>query len=98
MGKLFFFFFAGFILILQGNSATQNIKSGYAPANGLNMYYEIHSPSENEKTAVPLVLIHGGGSTIESNFGNILPSLRRNRKVIAVELQAHGHTKDIDVP
>jgi len=62
--------------------------SGYAPVNGLDMYYEIHG------NGYPLVLIHGGGSTIQTTFGNILPLLAAHYKVIAVELQAHGHTKD----
>lgn len=65
--------------------------SGYAPVNGLKMYYEIHGTGEK-----PLVLIHGGGSTIETTFGNILPLLAANRKVIALELQAHGRTNDRD--
>jgi pimeloyl-ACP methyl ester carboxylesterase len=67
--------------------------SGYAPVNGLNMYYEIHGEG-----ALPLVLIHGGGSTIESTFGNMLPLLSAFGKVIAVELQAHGRTSDRDTP
>jgi pimeloyl-ACP methyl ester carboxylesterase len=58
------------------------------------MYYEIHG---NNGT-MPLVLIHGGGSTIETTFGNVLPLLSRCRKVIAVELQAHGRTSDRDAP
>jgi len=66
--------------------------SGYAPVNGLNMYYEIHGEGK------PLVLIHGGGSTIQTTFGKILPMLAEKYKVIAVELQAHGHTKDRDIP
>jgi len=67
--------------------------AGYAPANGLKMYYEIHG-----KGRMPLVLIHGGGSTIETTFGKILPLLSEHGKVIAVELQAHGHTSDRDAP
>jgi pimeloyl-ACP methyl ester carboxylesterase len=67
------------------------VQSGYAPVNGLNMYYEIHGNGE-----MPLVLIHGGGSTLESSFGNILPLLCKSRKVIGLELQAHGHTGDRD--
>jgi len=62
----------------------------YAKVNGLNMYYEIHGDG------YPLVLIHGGGSTLETTFGRILPALARTNKVIAVEMQAHGHTSDID--
>lgn len=67
--------------------------SGYAPVNGLEMYYEIHGTG-----SVPLVLIHGGGSTIETTFGNILPLFSVHGKVIAVELQAHGRTRDRNTP
>lgn len=66
--------------------------SGYAPVNGLKMYYEIHG------TGTPLVLIHGGGSTVQTSFGRILPLLALHYKVIAVELQAHGHTNDRENP
>ena len=66
--------------------------AGYAPVNGINMYYEIHGTGE------PLVLIHGGGSTIQTSFGRILPLLAQQFKVIAVELQAHGHTSDRNSP
>jgi pimeloyl-ACP methyl ester carboxylesterase len=66
--------------------------SSYALVNGLKMYYEIHG------TGVPLVLIHGGGSTIETTFGRVLPSFAKTHQVIAVEMQAHGHTADIDRP
>ena len=69
---------------------TQHMTSGYAAVNGLNMYYEIHGQGK------PLVLVHGGGSTIETNFEKIIPLLSKNRKVIAVELQAHGRTSDRD--
>jgi pimeloyl-ACP methyl ester carboxylesterase len=44
------------------------------------------------------VLIHGGGSTIETTFGKILPTLAKQHRVIAVELQAHGRTRDRDIP
>lgn len=67
--------------------------TGYAPVNGLNMYYEIHGSGD-----MPLVLIHGGGSTIESTFSNMLPLLAEHAKIIAVELQAHGRTSDRDAP
>lgn len=67
-------------------------KSGYAAVNGLNMYYEIHG------AGTPLVLIHGGGSTIQTTFGKVLPLFAKRFKIIAVEMQAHGHTGDIDRP
>ena len=70
----------------------QDSISGYASVNGLKMYYEIHG------TGTPLVLIHGGGSTIQTTFGRVLHSFAKDRQVIAVELQAHGHTADIDRP
>jgi pimeloyl-ACP methyl ester carboxylesterase len=70
-------------------------EKGYAPVNGLQMYYEIHGKGKGD---VPLVLIHGGGSTIESNFGTILPLLSENRWVIALELQVHGRTSDRQSP
>lgn len=66
--------------------------SGYPMVNGIRMYYEVYGEGE------ALVLIHGGGSTILSNFEKIIPLLSRNRKVIAMELQAHGRTEDRGVP
>jgi pimeloyl-ACP methyl ester carboxylesterase len=67
-------------------------KGSYADVNGLKMYYEVHG------AGFPLVLIHGGGSTIQTTFGRVLPTLAKTHQVIAVELQAHGHTRDIDRP
>ena len=64
----------------------------YADVNGLHMYYEIHGSGKS------LVLIHGGGSTIESTYGWVLPEFAGKYQVIAMELQAHGHTLDIDRP
>lgn len=67
-------------------------KSGYAAVNGLQMYYAIHGAGR------PLVLLHGGLCTIDTCFGSVLPALAEARQVIAFELQAHGHTADIDRP
>lgn len=64
----------------------------YASVNGLEMYYEIHG------TGMPLVLLHGALSAIGSSFGTVLPLLAQSRQIIAVEMQAHGHTADIDRP
>ncbi|MBS1531087.1 MAG: alpha/beta hydrolase [Bacteroidetes bacterium] len=69
------------------------VKTGYAPVNGLQMYYEIHG-----RGGMPLVLIHGGGSTIESSWTNMLPLLSAHGEVIAMELQAHGRTNDRNAP
>jgi pimeloyl-ACP methyl ester carboxylesterase len=69
------------------------VQSGYAPVNGLRMYYEIHGAAKG--TNPPLVLLHGGGSTIETSFGNVVPSFAATRQVIAFEQQGHGHTADI---
>jgi pimeloyl-ACP methyl ester carboxylesterase len=66
-------------------------QTGYAPVNNLNLYYEIHGTGE------PLVVLHGAYMTIET-MGEIVPSLAESRQVIAVELQGHGHTADIDRP
>jgi pimeloyl-ACP methyl ester carboxylesterase len=67
---------------------------GYAPVNGLQMYYEVHGSGGDR----PLVLLHGNLSTIGVDFGGIIPPLARTRQVIGVEQQAHGHTADIDRP
>ncbi len=69
----------------------QNNQGRYAQVNDLNMYYEIHGTGE------PLILLPGGFMTIEA-MGAIVPSLAQTRQVIAVELQGHGHTADIDRP
>jgi len=57
------------------------------------MYYEVHGEGDRS-----LVLIHGGGSTIESNWSRVLPQLAPRRTVIAIELQGHGRTADVDRP
>lgn len=64
------------------------LKKGVSEVNGIGMYYEIYGYGK------PLVLIHGGGSTIETSFGRIIPLLSTNHQLICVELQAHGRTSD----
>jgi len=65
----------------------------YASVNGLEMYYERHGSG-----GTPVVLLHGNLSTIDVDFGRLIPLLAKNRQIIAVEQQAHGHTADIDRP
>lgn len=67
-------------------------KNGYSEVNGIKMYYEIYGQSK------PLVLIHGGGSTIQTTFGRVIPMLAKKYEVIAMDLQAHGRTSDRDAP
>lgn len=76
--------------MLTVNDSTAQGK--YANINGMKMYYEVHGKG------FPLVLIHGGGSTIGTSFGRILPMLAKTHQVIAVEMQAHGHTSDRNQP
>jgi pimeloyl-ACP methyl ester carboxylesterase len=66
-------------------------KTGYAPVDGMKMYYEIHG------TGQPLILLHGGLAAT-GMFDQIMPALSKDRQVIAVDLQAHGRTADIDRP
>ena len=67
-------------------------QKGYSEVNGIKMYYEIYGQG------TPLVLIPGGGSTIETSFGRIIPLLAKKYKVIAMDLQAHGRTSDREAP
>lgn len=65
--------------------------NGYADVNGIKLYYEIYGSGE------PLVLIHGGLTTIGEMQGWLQP-LAKTRQVIAVEMQGHGRTADTDRP
>jgi pimeloyl-ACP methyl ester carboxylesterase len=60
--------------------------SGYVPVNGIKVYYEVYGEGR------PIVLLHGAFYTIEMNWGQLIPELSKTRKVIAIELQGHGHT------
>lgn len=66
-------------------------RGNYAEVNGLRLYYEIHGSGE------PLILLHGGLGAIEM-FGEVLPLLAEGRRVVAVDLQAHGRTADVERP
>jgi pimeloyl-ACP methyl ester carboxylesterase len=70
--------------------AVSPTRTDYADVNGLRMYYEIYGEG------TPLVLLHGGMLTIGLNFAGMIPTLAQRHQVIAVELQGHGRTADID--
>ena len=76
-------------LVMTAASARQLPATGYAPVNGLKMYYEIHGDGP------PVVLLHGAFMTITSNWDGWIGELSKTRKVIAVEMQGHGRTADI---
>ena len=70
-------------------SAQQKPTTGYAPVNGLKMYYEIHG------TGDPVVMLHGAFMAITDDWRVWISELSKTRKVIAVEMQGHGRTADI---
>jgi pimeloyl-ACP methyl ester carboxylesterase len=76
-----------FFVVLRSNA--QQLKpndSGYAPVNGIKMYYEVYGEGR------PIVLLHGAFWNIGFNWGQLIPELSKTRKVIAIEFQGHGHT------
>src|SRR5690349_21747286 len=79
------------IILLAGVVAGQQKPvTGYAPVNGLKMYYEVHGSGE------PVVLLHGAFMAISGDWENWIRELSKTRKVIAIEMQGHGRTGDIN--
>nr|WP_276901291.1 alpha/beta hydrolase [Pedobacter kyonggii] len=74
------------------NQQSTRKTSGYAPINGLKLYYEIYGNGE------PIVLLHGSYMAIDMNYDQLIPLLAKTRKVIAIEMQGHGRTADTDRP
>ena len=66
------------------------VDSGYLPVNGIKVYYEVYGEGK------PLVLLHGAFMNIQMNWGQLIPELSKTRKVIAIEMQGHGHTQYSD--
>jgi pimeloyl-ACP methyl ester carboxylesterase len=77
------------MLVSAVASAQQRPTTGYAPVNGLKMYFEVHGSGD------PVVLLHGSFMTITNNWTPWIGELSKTRKVIAVEMQGHGRTADI---
>ena len=77
-------------LLASTTVSAQEPATGHAPVNGLQMYYEIHGKGD------PVVLLHGSFMTITNNWAGMIPRLSKTRKVIAVEMQGHGRTADIE--
>ena len=76
-----------FFTIFQSNGQQRKpADSGYLPVNGIKVYYEVYGEGR------PIVLLHGAFMTIDMNWGQLIPELSKTRKVIAIELQGHGHT------
>src|SRR5689334_18987941 len=97
--KLFAAVVASCLVTAQSFCQTKAVQSGYAPVNGLKMYYEIYLPAGNTGVeGKPLLLLHGAFMNIDMTFGRLIPELSKTRKIIAVEFQGHGRTADIDRP
>jgi pimeloyl-ACP methyl ester carboxylesterase len=76
-----------FFTVFQSNGQQgKPADSGYASVNGIKVYYEVYGEGR------PIVLLHGAFYTIGMNWGQLIPELSKTRKVIAIELQGHGHT------
>lgn len=78
------------MVLFSAAALAQPPVTGYAPVNGLKMYYEIHGKGE------PVVLLHGSFMTITSNWQEMIAALSKTRQVIAIEMQGHGRTADIN--
>src|SRR6476620_6449521 len=90
--KMTAFFLSMFLLTILSGAvpAQQKPVTGYAPVNGLKMYYEIHGSGE------PVVLLHGAFMAISGDWLVWINELAKTRKVIAIDMQGHGRTADIN--
>src|SRR6185436_9033893 len=76
-----------FFTVFQSNGQrSKPSASGYAPVNGIKVYYEVYGKGK------PIVLLHGAFYNINMNWGQLIPELSKTRKVIAIEFQGHGHS------
>src|ERR1700739_4786111 len=75
-----------FTVFQSDGQQLQPAERGYVPVNGIKVYYEVYGEGK------PLVLLHGAFYTIAMNWEQLIPELSKTRKVIAIELQGHGHS------
>ena len=75
-----------FVAAVANGQQLKPLSSGYAPVNGIKVYYEVYGKGQ------PIILLHGAFYTISMNWGQLIPELSKTRKVIAIEMQGHGHT------
>lgn len=78
------------MMLIPALVSAQQPTTGYAPVNGLKMYYEVHGSGD------PVVLLHGSFMPITNNWTGWIGELAKTRKAIAIEMQGHGRTGDID--
>lgn len=79
----------GFMLCLSSSTMAQKpalTAKGYAPVTGTKLYYEVYGQGR------PIVLLHGAFYTIKMNWEALIPELSKTHKVIAIEMQGHGHS------
>jgi len=80
-----------FLTVFQSKGQqSKSAESGFVPVNGIKVYYEVYGEGK------PLVLLHGAFMNIAMNWGQLIPELSKTRKVIAIEMQGHGHTQYSD--
>jgi pimeloyl-ACP methyl ester carboxylesterase len=79
-------------MLVVAASCSRPVTARHADVGPLHMYYE------EAGAGPPLVLLHGGGSTAQTSFGEIMPALARTHRLIAPEQQGHGHTPDLERP
>jgi len=75
-----------FVIAAASAQPLKPVTSGYAPINGIKVYYEVYGEGQ------PIILLHGAFYTISMNWGQLIPELSKTRKVIAIEMQGDGHS------
>ncbi|MBS1626656.1 MAG: alpha/beta hydrolase [Bacteroidetes bacterium] len=75
-----------FVAFSSNAQQMKPVKNGYAPVNGIKVYYEVYGEGK------PIILLHGAFYTIDLNWRELIPELAKTRKVIALEMQGHGHS------